>query len=272
MKNPLRRVGWVVFLVAPDAKPTPTLRDGARKSKRPKIGVDSAHEALFHHEWTALSTAYNGTHDRNLPVAPAGSGGEEGIAAGNATTLHRAVDLVRGAGRFLAGQPEDRLHGQELRRRLRDRSGHAAHPLPDLLDSRGGVLAGAVPGKRRLPDRRTGEVQGPSDQPHAGVGAVDSSPGWLAAAGAPRPTAERGRHGLEEGVAPRLVQYRGAVSRRDPQRPVAPVRRRSRLLGGGAAARQQADVAREPGSFVPDGGPGLLRQRHPAHLHLLPAR
>src|SRR4026208_2094962 len=103
MKNPLRRVGSVCLSVCPDAKPAPTLRDGARKSKRPVVGVDPAHEALFNHRWTSPCNMVQGAHGRNSAVALAGSGGEEGVAAGQPATLHRTVDLVRRAGRFLAG-------------------------------------------------------------------------------------------------------------------------------------------------------------------------
>ncbi len=49
---------------------------------------------------------------------------------------HRGADALRRAGRHLAGQPARRLHGQELRRRLRHRPQDPRHPLPDLQRAR----------------------------------------------------------------------------------------------------------------------------------------
>ena len=124
---------------------------------------------------------------------------------------------LRRARRHLARQPARRLHGEELRRRVRDRPRDARDPLPHLQRPRRRLPARHAPAELGLPADRPRAVRGPRPQPLARQRAVVPEPEAGLAARQARPPDDRGRGRLEALHEDRLRRRPRAGRRPSPR-------------------------------------------------------
>ena len=180
----------------------------------------------------------------------------------------RQLTGVRRARLVVAGRQADRVHGQELRRRLRRRRGDEDDPAADA-GAVGRLPARAVPADRRLlPDRRPHLHRHPH---HARSRSGDVAAARRGrAADRARPQDLGGRRHLAQDQPHRLVEHARPVSRPDPRGRVGALHGRHRRGGRPAEARQQGGAAPREAARVHARGAGLPLRRHRADLHLLP--
>ena len=209
------------------------------------------------------------------PRRPAAARARAGAAAHGQPARSPAAERrgphpLRRAGRLLPRQPARRLHGEELRRRVRDRPRDARDPLPHLQRAGRCVPARHAPAELGLPADRPGALRGRRPQPLARQRAVVPGPEAGVTAGEARPPHERGRGRLEAIDEDRLLG-RPRAGPRGPGGPDAPRRRRPGSVGRDARAARRARRLHERRAGLQPRGPGLLRRRPQAHLLLLRA-
>ena len=184
-----------------------------------------------------------------LLLAPATGAAADGQPARPPAGERGGPDPLRRARRHLPRQPARRLHGEELRRRLRDRPRDPRDPLPDLQRPGRRLPARHAPAELGLPADRPGAFRGPGPQPRARQRAVVPEPEAGVAAREARPPHDRGRGRLEAIDEDRLLG-RPRAGRHDPGRSHAP--------RGGRPGRHERDTPALRGERVvfTSDGPG----------------